>query len=92
MRADWTRRDPEITQVLESFGRSGVPVYALYPPTSNQAGSTGKEEAPSLLPEVLSESIVMEALKTLPVVDASSGETPSRQASHSSTSSAQTVR
>jgi thiol:disulfide interchange protein DsbD len=30
MRADWTRRDPAITQALTALGRSGVPVYALY--------------------------------------------------------------
>jgi len=32
LRADWTRRDPAITQALEQLGRSGVPVYVLYPP------------------------------------------------------------
>jgi thiol:disulfide interchange protein DsbD len=30
MRADWTRRDPAITQALEQLGRSGVPVYVLH--------------------------------------------------------------
>ena len=29
-RADWTRRDPAVTQALNALGRSGVPVYALY--------------------------------------------------------------
>ena len=55
MRADWTRRDPAITAALAEFGRSGVPVYALYAP--------GK--APVLLPEILSERIVLDALKAL---------------------------
>jgi thiol:disulfide interchange protein DsbD len=32
LRADWTRRDPAITRALEGLGRSGVPVYVLYPP------------------------------------------------------------
>ena len=32
MRADWTRRDPAITEALRALGRSGVPVYALYAP------------------------------------------------------------
>ncbi|MFZ3128650.1 MAG: thioredoxin family protein, partial [Rhodoferax sp.] len=32
LRADWTRRDPAITRALEQLGRSGVPVYVLYPP------------------------------------------------------------
>jgi len=29
-RADWTRRDPAVTQALSALGRSGVPVYVLY--------------------------------------------------------------
>ena len=55
VRADWTRRDPAITQALAAFGRSGVPVYVLYRP--------GKE--PLLLPEVLRRSTMQEALATL---------------------------
>ena len=55
MRADWTRRDPAITAALNDFGRNGVPVYVLYAP--------GK--APVILPEILSERIVVEALKAL---------------------------
>ncbi len=53
-KADWTRQDPEITAALEALGRSGVPVYALY---SGEAGSP-----PHLLPEVLTEEIVLSAL------------------------------
>jgi thiol:disulfide interchange protein DsbD len=30
LRADWTRRDPAISQALSALGRSGVPVYVLY--------------------------------------------------------------
>ena len=55
MRADWTRRDPAITAALAEFGRSGVPVYALFAP--------GKP--PVLLPELLTERIVLDALKSL---------------------------
>ena len=55
MRADWTRRDPEITRALAALGRNGVPVYVLYRP--------GKE--PLLLPEVLQRSTMHEALATL---------------------------
>jgi thiol:disulfide interchange protein DsbD len=55
VRADWTRRDPAITQALAALGRSGVPVYVLYRP--------GKE--PLLLPEVLQRNTVREALATL---------------------------
>jgi thiol:disulfide interchange protein len=32
LRADWTRRDPAITQALQQLGRSGLPVYVLYAP------------------------------------------------------------
>ena len=55
MRADWTRRDPEITRALSALGRSGVPVYVLY-----QAG-----RAPVILSEILSPSAVHVALSGL---------------------------
>lgn len=32
LEADWTRYDPAITDELERFGRSGVPLYVLYAP------------------------------------------------------------
>ena len=55
VRADWTRRDPQITQALAALGRNGVPVYVLYRP--------GKE--PLLLPEVLQRQTVLDALATI---------------------------
>ena len=55
VRADWTRRDPDITRALAALGRNGVPVYVLYRP--------GKEAL--LLPEVLTTTIVHDALATL---------------------------
>jgi thiol:disulfide interchange protein DsbD len=54
MRADWTRRDPAITAALQSLGRSGVPVYALYLPG----------QAPVVLPELLTAQDVLGALET----------------------------
>ncbi len=33
MVADWTLRDPAITEALEAFGASGVPLYAVYDPS-----------------------------------------------------------
>jgi len=57
MRADWTRYDDNITRVLNSFGRSGVPTYALYVPGETQ---------PRLLPEVLTPGIVTNAIAQLP--------------------------
>jgi thiol:disulfide interchange protein DsbD len=56
MRADWTRRDPAITQALTALGRSGVPVYALYAPG----------RAPVLLSELPSVTEVQTALQGLP--------------------------
>ena len=53
-KADWTRQDPAITSALEALGRNGVPVYALY------RGSSGA--APHLLPAILTEKIVLDAL------------------------------
>lgn len=59
LRADWTNRDPVITQELARLGRSGVPVYALYSPGAAQA---------SLLPEILTIAKVREATAHWPVV------------------------
>jgi thiol:disulfide interchange protein DsbD len=55
VRADWTRRDPAITRALAALGRDGVPVYVLHRP--------GKP--PLLLPEVLQQRTVIDALGTL---------------------------
>jgi thiol:disulfide interchange protein DsbD len=52
VRADWTRRDPAITQALADLGRSGVPVYVLYRPG----------RPPKLLPEILARDVVIDAL------------------------------
>ena len=54
--ADWTNRNAEISKTLESFGRTGVPLYLLYAPDG-----TAK-----ILPELLTQDIVIEALKALP--------------------------
>ena len=54
VRADWTNRNPEITKLLSKFGRSGVPLYVIFPP--------GKPDAPIVLPEVITSSIVLDAL------------------------------
>ena len=56
LKADWTRRDPVITQVLGTFGRNGVPLYLFYP-----AGGATRE--PAVLPQILSERILIDATK-----------------------------
>jgi thiol:disulfide interchange protein DsbD len=52
---DWTRRDDAITAELQRHGRSGVPLYLLYSPGSAE---------PRILPQLLTEGVVLEALKT----------------------------
>ncbi len=55
LKADWTRRDPVVTQALAEQGRASVPMYLLYSP---QPAS-----APQVLPTILTPEIVLEALK-----------------------------
>ncbi|MCU0944892.1 MAG: thioredoxin family protein [Rubritepida sp.] len=50
---DWTRGDAAITALLRAHGRDGVPLYLLYP-----AGGG----APALLPQILTEGILREAV------------------------------
>ena len=57
LRADWTRRDPAVTQALAALGRNGVPVYVLH-----RAG-----QPPLVMTEVLSVSEVREALAPLAI-------------------------
>ncbi|TSE30538.1 Thiol:disulfide interchange protein DsbD [Tepidimonas thermarum] len=53
LRADWTRRDPVITEALSALGRSGVPVYVLHVPG----------QAPRMLTEILSVAEVRAAFQ-----------------------------
>jgi thiol:disulfide interchange protein DsbD len=50
--ADWTTPDPAITAALERFGRSGVPLYLLYPAVGE----------PEILPQVLTPGMMIEAV------------------------------
>jgi thiol:disulfide interchange protein DsbD len=62
LKADWTNRDPAIALVLASFQRSGVPLYVLYPgPTAGAPDG----DRPRVLPQILTEGIVLEALDRL---------------------------
>lgn len=53
---DWTRRDPQITRLLERHGRAGVPLYLLYPRGPG---------APEILPQLLTEELVLGHLERL---------------------------
>ena len=54
LRADWTSRDPEITKALATFGRSGVPLYVIYPRNASAAAE--------VLPAVLTSGMVVNAV------------------------------
>jgi len=56
LRADWTRRDPAITDALASLGRSGVPGYVLQAPG----------QSPVVLSELLRVNELRDALLRLP--------------------------
>jgi thiol:disulfide interchange protein DsbD len=58
LKADWTNRSAEIATVLESFGRSGVPLYVVYPARKGQAPPA----EPRVLPQILSEATIIDAI------------------------------
>lgn len=55
LQGDWTNADPDISDLLERFGRSGVPLYLMYPASS--------ETAPEVLPQILTKSTVLASMK-----------------------------
>jgi thiol:disulfide interchange protein len=56
LRADWTKRDADITKELARYKRSGVPMYQVWLPTAGQKSAI-------LLPELLTSDIVTSAFK-----------------------------
>lgn len=54
--ADWTNGDPEITKLLQHFGRPGVPLYVLYP---------GRSGEPIVFPELITKSMILEKIETI---------------------------
>ncbi|MCB5188243.1 thioredoxin family protein [Methylobacillus caricis] len=57
LKGDWTNQDQQITQLLKQFGRSGVPLYILYP--------ASKDAKPQVLPQILTPEIVLNAVQKL---------------------------
>lgn len=55
MQGDWTNSDPNITAILDKFGRSGVPLYLMYPAKANAE--------PEVLPQILTETMVLDAMQ-----------------------------
>ncbi len=54
MKADWTNRDDDITQLIYSHGQAGVPLYLFYPAGGGEA---------VVLPNVLTETVVLDAIR-----------------------------
>ena len=52
--ADWTNRDKEILDVLNIYGRSGVPLYVFWKPGMDKS---------IVLPAILTESLVMDTIR-----------------------------
>lgn len=55
VRGDWTYEDPNISAVLAEFGRSGVPLYLIYP--------ADLSKQPELLPQLLTQTMVIAAIE-----------------------------
>jgi thiol:disulfide interchange protein DsbD len=55
LKGDWTHYDPAITQLLGQFGRSGIPLYVLFP--------ADPQAEPIVLPQLLTPSMVVSALE-----------------------------
>lgn len=56
MKGDWTNKDPQITAMLKRYGRSGVPLYLLFP---------GNGQESMVLPNILTEGILTDALQQI---------------------------
>ena len=57
LRADWTHNDPRITELLNKFNRSGVPLYIIFPKDVSSE--------PLILPQILTTTIILDALDKL---------------------------
>jgi len=55
LKGDWTRKDPEITEILQRHRRAGVPFYAVYP--------AGEPDHVIVLPEIINKKLVLESLE-----------------------------
>lgn len=55
LKGDWTNVNPEITQLLEEYGRSGIPLYLWFPANHEGKGI--------ILPQILTKSSLYEKIK-----------------------------
>lgn len=54
LKADWTKKNPDIAKILRSYNRAGVPLYLFFMPNKTK---------PETLPEVLTPNILIENLQ-----------------------------
>lgn len=57
MKADWTKKDPAITEALRQYGRNSLPLYVLY--------GNDPEQPAKILPQVLTPDLVINHLTEL---------------------------
>lgn len=57
LKADWTNYDPTISELLEDYGRNGIPLYLAFPADSSKPAA--------ILPQILTPGLVKEALAGL---------------------------
>ncbi|MCH8858500.1 MAG: thioredoxin family protein [Proteobacteria bacterium] len=55
LKADWTNRNPEITELLAAHGRNGVPLYLYFAPHAAEA---------IVLPQILTAGMVVSAVRS----------------------------
>ncbi|MFV8819749.1 protein-disulfide reductase DsbD family protein [Haliea sp. E17] len=58
MVADWTNHDPAIAHFIARYGRTGIPLYLLYPADA--------QAEPLILPQILTPGTVLQAIDSLP--------------------------
>ncbi len=54
LQGDWTNSDPDISALLKQHGRSGVPLYLMYPADNTLP--------PEVLPQILTQKMVLDAM------------------------------
>ena len=57
MIADWTNYDPDIAKLLERHGRTGIPLYLMYPADT--------DAEPLILPQLLTRGVVLDAISAV---------------------------
>jgi thiol:disulfide interchange protein len=55
IKGDWTNTDPKITELLQEYGRTGVPLYLWFPANSS--------EKAIILPQLLTQNLLITVLK-----------------------------